>query len=110
MDSEWFIQLKTISGGIRSPSITVLKPVRRNKFLRRYKFGTGSAVTSQVANGSELYYGTSKVTTTFTNSEYTTSYVSIYEIEPRFSHDTGVDVRSYDTVENRESRTCTAEQ
>jgi len=53
-------------------------------FFGDINLATGSAVTSQVANGSELYYGTSKVTTTFTNSEYTTSYVSIYEIEPRF--------------------------
>jgi len=53
-------------------------------FFGDINLATGSAVTSQVSNGSELYYGTSKVTTTFTNSEYTTSYVSIYEIEPRF--------------------------
>lgn len=33
---------------------------------------------------SELFYGNTKVTTTFTNSELTTTYVKLYELQPRF--------------------------
>jgi len=84
MDSEWFIQLKIISSGIRSPSSTVLKPVRRNKFLRRYKFGYRLGSDESSLKRLRIILWDVKSNNNITNSEYTTSYVSIYEIEPRF--------------------------
>lgn len=43
----------------------------------------GSPTNAQVST-STLCYGTMKVTTTYTNVELTTSYLHIYEMEPRF--------------------------
>lgn len=45
--------------------------------------GGGPPTNSQVST-STLCYGTMKVTTTYTNVELTTSYLNIYEMEPRF--------------------------
>lgn len=70
-----------------------------NDDLDRATGGSASVATRSI---SKVYYGTCKATTTFTNQELTTTYLTLYEMVPRFpitsvnyfpivSWDTGLD-------------------